>query len=84
MTHWILHMQVPLASSLLLASGAATEAAALMRVASHPNAPAQAALARRQPQKCLLTMLTVSTQNLKLHLMAPCLTAPGQISFENE
>ena len=64
MTHWPLHMQVPLASSLLLASGAATETAASMRVASHPNAPAQAGLARRQPQKCLLTMLMVSTQTL--------------------
>ena len=71
MAHWILHMQVPLACSVLLASGAATEAAAAMRLAGHPSAPAQAALARRQPQKCLLTTLMVSTYSVKLDQMVP-------------
>ena len=82
MTYRMLHMQVPLACSLLLANGAATEAAAAMRLAGHPSAPAQAALARRQPQKCLLTTLMVSTSTIKLHQMVPCLTAPWQMSCE--
>ena len=83
MTHQKRHVQVQLACS-LLASGAATEAAAATRLAGRPSAPAQAAWARRQSQKCLLTMLMVSTHTVKLHQIMPCLTAPGHTILERK